>query len=449
MYLRELPMSLFTCIQILAAAFLFAWSLPRREPTRPRAIAACLFVLAWSALLALLMSQIASNPVLIVVVFSLTICATSAITYFVFESSVWSALFCSTAGYTMQNLASGISSGAFALLGKSLSVNIVWQVLPFVVVYALCYVALISRIKQSGLELVQPQVALGAIVLVICAVIAFDVVVKELYNYSLPLELILGCRVAHTLLCITILYLEYELLYNRRLSREVTTITRLMEDEREQYQLSKRTIETINLKCHDIRHQIRQIGQEHPTIDQHFIDEAAKEVSIYDSAIKTGNEPLDVILTEKSLTCSKDKIALSTIVDGTCLSFMSPSDIYSLIGNALDNAIEAVQALDDPSMRTISVVIEQRGDMVIIHVENYFKGQLTFEDNLPQTTKDDKDAHGWGMKSMRLVVSRYGGAMHTNVRGNIFHLNAVIPHRKDAQDAEEIAPPDDALGAAS
>lgn len=106
---------------------------------------------------------------------------------------------------------------------------------------------------------------------------------------------------------------------------------------------------------------------------------------------------------------------------------MTPSDLYSLMGNALDNALEAVRQIDDRERRSVSLVVKRSGSTAIIHVENYFTSSLDFYDGLPQTTKANSSAHGYGMKSMRLIASRYHGTLHARTQGNVLHLNVIMP----------------------
>ena len=53
---------------------------------------------------------------------------------------------------------------------------------------------------------------------------------------------------------------------------------------------------------------------------------------------------------------------------------------------------------------------------------------MHFVDGLPQTTKPDRKNHGFGVKSMRLVIEKYGGVLTMNARGGTFELDALIPH---------------------
>lgn len=147
-------------------------------------------------------------------------------------------------------------------------------------------------------------------------------------------------------------------------------------------------------------------------------------VNIYDSAFKTGNEALDIILTEKNFICMSEGIRLTCVADGKVFEGFKPSDVYALFGNALDNAIEAVRGLDE-DRRIVKITQKIRSGVCCIYVENYFNGTLQFKDELPET-QNDKNFHGFGMKSMRYILSRYGGSLAATAKGGVFTLKMLI-----------------------
>ena len=138
----------------------------------------------------------------------------------------------------------------------------------------------------------------------------------------------------------------FEVYYRNNLNRKYEIIQAIRKGEKEQYQLSKQTIDMINVKCHDFRHQIRDMGR-YNHIDENVIKNINSYIDIYDSAIKTSNKTLNVILGEKSLICNKYNIKFSCVADGQLISFMEEEDIYSLFGNIIDNAIDAVKELEE------------------------------------------------------------------------------------------------------
>ena len=147
---------------------------------------------------------------------------------------------------------------------------------------------------------------------------------------------------------------------------------------------------------------------------------------IYDRTFQTGNRTMDTLLTEKNLLCERDHITLTCIADASLLSFMEALDLYTLFGNAIDNAAECVRQYENPAWRQILLRIGGQGSIVSIHMENYCDAPLTFEDGIPHTTKGDSTRHGFGTKSIRHVVEKYGGEMRMSVSDSVFLLDIMF-----------------------
>ena len=231
------------------------------------------------------------------------------------------------------------------------------------------------------------------------------------------------CRAYSISCCILSLAVLFAYGHQNWITRENKMLESLLYMERKQRQTFKDNLEVINLKCHDIKHQISLLkGIDNRDERNRTITELEDAVTIYDSHVKTGNDVLDLILTEKTLICQKYKIQLNIIADGEKLSFLSHSDIYSLFGNAIDNAIESLKDVEEEK-RFISLRIFSRGNMLFIHEDNYCSSELDFEDGLPVTTKEDKNYHGFGVRSIQYIVSRYGGEMEMKVIDSAFTLD--------------------------
>ena len=231
--------------------------------------------------------------------------------------------------------------------------------------------------------------------------------------------------VYETLCCGFLLYIQFGLIKTGELRNELDTTQYLLRENERQYKLSQNNIELINLKCHDLRHQIRSIGAQ-KGLPGEAVKEIESAISVYDAAVRTDNEVLDTILTEKSLRCAHDKITLTCVVDGRALGFMLAADVYSLFGNALDNAIEAVMRLDE-SKRNIAVVVHKVGDMVSVNVTNPYEGDIELDgDGLPVTIKRDRNFHGIGVRSMRNIAEKYNGICTVSLNNGTFVLNVLL-----------------------
>ena len=222
--------------------------------------------------------------------------------------------------------------------------------------------------------------------------------------------------------CVMALVVQFVLYHTVDLQSENTALSLLWQEERKQYELSKKTIDTINIKYHDLKHKLRDMRL--PAEEVESIKDA---VRIYGSRIRTGNEALDVLLTENSIRCSEAGIRLTYMGNGADLGFMQTMDVYSLFGNAISNSVEAVEKLQDPEKKIIDIVSECRGDLVSIHISNYFSGALQIEDGLPKTSKTGEEGfHGFGMKSMKLIAEKYGGSLRASAEGDLFTLDIYL-----------------------
>lgn len=225
--------------------------------------------------------------------------------------------------------------------------------------------------------------------------------------------------------CLFAICLMSGVVRQKKLQNELFIIERLWNEKRQQYDINKENIDLINRKCHDLKHQIRHLGGG-ATLDDGIVREIEDIIATYDSSVKTGNEALDIILTEKSILCNRNEVKLCCIADGKSLSFMSNSDLYALFGNIIDNAAEAVAKLDKDK-RTISLNVREIKSFLAINIHNYYMGELHFDGQLPMTTKGDTTSHGFGMKSVLAICKKYGGEMSISTEDNVFNLNIVFP----------------------
>lgn len=221
--------------------------------------------------------------------------------------------------------------------------------------------------------------------------------------------------------CVIVFLLAFKTVEERELSREVEYLKHAIRQSERQYRISKDTIDIINIKCHDIRYKLGMLASEVPVLE-----DISKDISIYDSRIETGSPLLNVLLTEKSLFCEQNNIKMTCMIDGGKLDFIEEGDLYCLFGNLIDNALDAVKKIAEPEKRIVNLVVKAKDGLLLVQEENYYEGELLFEDGLPVTTKGDKDHHGFGMRSLRLIARKYGGELSAFVRGDVFHLNIIF-----------------------
>ncbi|HIW03762.1 MAG TPA: ATP-binding protein [Firmicutes bacterium] len=113
------------------------------------------------------------------------------------------------------------------------------------------------------------------------------------------------------------------------------------------------------------------------------------------------------------------------MADGAALSFMNEVDLYTLFGNAFDNAIEAVKKTE-PSRRVISLSVTRAGQMLSVSMRNYYSGDVHMNGGLPETTKADREFHGYGLQSIKRITEKYGGNVQITARDGIFNLGLLF-----------------------
>lgn len=226
--------------------------------------------------------------------------------------------------------------------------------------------------------------------------------------------------------CAIVLQLASRTAEKRELKQEVEYLQYAIRQGRRQYEIAKDTIDLINVKCHDIRYKIAALGAQNGGLREKDMEDLRQSISIYDAKVETGNQLLDVLLTEKSLYCEQNGITFSCMADGEKLDFIDGSDLYCLFGNIVDNALEAVKAISEQERRVINLLVKAQGDLLMIQADNYFDGTLTFRDGLPVTTKADKNYHGFGLRSIRMIVHKYDGTLTTYAERDVFHLNILF-----------------------
>lgn len=231
------------------------------------------------------------------------------------------------------------------------------------------------------------------------------------------------CSTLYSLINYVVLLVISQLSYYRRDSEDMHNF---IKNKMQYYQMSRDGITSLQIKCHDLKHQIAAIRTraEKENFDK-YLDRLEDSIIEYGTVVDCGNETINVVLTEKNILCSTCGVKFSYIIDGTLFDFMSEMEIYSLFGNALDNALESCSKVSTPEKRVISLKAASRGDMVILHVENYHENSLNMVDGIPQTTKTGT-GHGFGLRSIQNIAEKYGGIASVQVEEDLFKLNVML-----------------------
>lgn len=227
---------------------------------------------------------------------------------------------------------------------------------------------------------------------------------------------------------IAVLYAYHVQVKEIQIRFEKDTLHNIMEMQYKNYQLSKENIDMVNQKYHDLKHQINLLKtQAYVGKSTSYLEKMEREIRVYETQNKTGNQILDAVLINKAMICQNKEIELKFIVDGGALSFMEDMDVSALFGNMLDNAIESAEKQQEKQKRLIWLYVTKEKQFVRIRTENYCDEKVRFKNGMPVTTKKDRCLHGYGMKSIKSTVEKYHGSVVAAQENNWFELKILLP----------------------
>ena len=363
---------------------------------------------------------------------------------FIYDESLQKIFFIAIASYTAQHLSYQLynllitvididyltSSSQYSsnpVTYSSLQVSLILfsvMLVVYVTVYEIINEFFIEKICSKS-----AKVSNISIIVISSFILAIDIIFNSVVVYSNLRDKIISIIIClyNIVCCLMVLLLQFYVMSLKQSQTDLLITSQLLYNSEEQYKQNKENIELINIKCHDLKHQIERFSQK-GSFSQEESKELESMIDIYDTNVKTGNDVLDLIIKEKSLLCQKKNIKLKCYADCSKLNFITETDLYNLFGNALDNSIEAVSKINDYDKRRINLIVKNMMSFVSINIENYFEGHIELDKHgIPKTTKNNVQYHGFGMKSIKLIINKYHGDLKIVTDGDIFSLCILFP----------------------
>lgn len=346
--------------------------------------------------------------------------------FFLFRLNFKEVLFFGSSIYTMQHLLKRLVFLFCKLCGFSYrSFGYMLVCFVFLIILFFVYYFLFVRRINEGEHINSNNVLIIAISVITVFLYCFLSSYDDKYSGNN-----LSVRISTTMTDILILILLFGLLEQSKANEEKKNMQKLLHEKKEDMIISKKNIDIINRKTHDLKHQIDALRTMNHLDKDRRLDEIEKEIGIYDNVARTGNEVLDIILTKKSLYCQKHGISLNYNIDDSDTTFIDDVDFYTIFGNLIDNATEALLKVSDKEKRVVFLEMHKQNGFLFLKEENFYSSPIVMKDGFPVTSKPDSDYHGIGLKSIDFLVKKYHGNLKIQADDNDFIVSILIPFPK-------------------
>ena len=206
-----------------------------------------------------------------------------------------------------------------------------------------------------------------------------------------------------------------------------------------QFSVMKEALENTNVIRHDFKHHLAvihcfvELNQTEECLSYlNKLSEWTDKQSLY---AKSGHPIIDSIINFKLDQAAAKKISVSVRLQIPKDLELSTFDLSTLLGNLLDNAIEATCKL--PEKRMIQLTIQYQKGILLIQLKNSFNGIIRKSDNKILTTKKDAKQHGIGLRRISEVVEKYKGYLVMENDDHIFLTKIMLYLPNENQEMPE------------
>lgn len=224
------------------------------------------------------------------------------------------------------------------------------------------------------------------------------------------------------------------------MSRQYEAEKELAELKSEQNELLERDYTTlnnayeINAKLfHDFHNHIGVLHQllSHKKLDEamQYLDELQIPLQEMTDTVWTNDDIIDYLINSKAAAAKERGIQYQVQVEFPQHTNLRSADLCAILGNLLDNALEAAGQIPEKKKRFINLTIRRINQMLIIKVENSFTAPPVITGNEIKTSKKENGLHGWGLKSARTAAEKYDGIVQTSYDENVFRAVVTLSYQ--------------------
>lgn len=203
------------------------------------------------------------------------------------------------------------------------------------------------------------------------------------------------------------------------------------EERKSRYQRTQESDETYKERMHNIKYYMKQIriyldAGEYENIEN-ILDEL--QISVYKEQKNTicANRFLNALLVDFSETAKKEGTDAQIFVEpGFKIEYMKEIDLTAVLGNLLDNALEAAKKCEDGKVYA-DLYMENKGAFAIFRIANNYRGEIRKKGGRFITTKTDAGIHGIGIQNVIHIVDKYNGYIQQDYEDGIYVTTVILP----------------------
>ncbi|MCI9023305.1 MAG: GHKL domain-containing protein [Dorea sp.] len=198
----------------------------------------------------------------------------------------------------------------------------------------------------------------------------------------------------------------------------------------QKYTELEKAMEKNRQLSHDLKNHILvlkhfKMEEDYEGIDK-YIEEIEQNFFDIKRRVWTGSQIADMILEQKRTLAEQEGITFTIQAVPIAKWMFDDSETCSLLGNLLDNAIEACGRMDGSANKWVSVKIENQKQLLFIMIENSVNEAPVMEKGRPVSVKKDKMRHGYGLKNVERILSKYDGTIAYLSRDKAFQIKLLF-----------------------
>ncbi|MBQ8766358.1 MAG: GHKL domain-containing protein [Clostridia bacterium] len=229
------------------------------------------------------------------------------------------------------------------------------------------------------------------------------------YQLSKNTMIVITCVSVFLFLSTILLFISYH--YNAEKEQELLLLRQESEKlntDLKYFDILENQNNNLRAYAHDTKNHLSAIRNlnTNSEIEMHLL-KMSESLAQYSKVCHSGNHTLDVIVDKYVTECNINGVNFEFDIKNNNLSTIEPYDTVTILGNLLDNALEAAKT---SAQKTVSFETDYRNNFSVIIVSNSCdKNPLSDGRTLPLTTKINKQLHGFGLKSVKNTLKKYNG----------------------------------------